>query len=277
MCRKLVLAATVLSLSAVFVAPVLAADSDQQAKPAKAEKIAPPRKASAEQRAAAERADPLARAAFWAHELEINPADQEASLRMAVALRQMSRFDQGAEAAERVTIADPGNAEAWLEIARNRIGAGKGFYAIEPARKAQALKPKDWRAGSLLGIALEQSERYDEAEAAYRAALALSPDNPAVLSNLAMMKAGQGDTALAETLLRKAAVQPGSTIQIRQNLAMVLGLGGKMAEAERLMRQDLPPEIANNNLAYLRAMAAGGQPGAAGRSYQNLQRSQDGG
>src|SRR5204862_1967849 len=104
MCRKLVLAATVLSMGVVFAAPALAADQAPSPKPAKAEKIAPPRKASPEQRAAAERADPLARAAFWAHELEINPADPEASLRMAAALRQMSRFDQGAEAAERGTI-----------------------------------------------------------------------------------------------------------------------------------------------------------------------------
>lgn len=44
---------------------------------------------------------------------------------------------------------------------------------------------------------------------------------------------------------------------MRQNLSLVLGLQGKFPEAEKLMRQDLPPEVAENNLAYLRAVAAG--------------------
>lgn len=269
MCRKLVLAATVLSL---FALPALAAEAPAKNRP----EASAPKKASAELRAAAERNEPLARAAFWAHELEIDPTEAEAGLRMASALRQMGQYDKAAETAEQVAINNPGNAEAWLDVARGRIGAGKGFYAIEPARKAQALKPRDWRAASLLGIGLEQSERYAEAEAAYRQALTLSPDNPAVLANLAMLKAGQGDGDQAEALLRKAVAQPAATIQIRQDLSLVLGMRGKLAEAEQLMRQDLPPEIANNNLAYLRALAAGDKA-SAGRSWQSLQRSQDGG
>ena len=50
--------------------------------------------------------------------------------------------------------------------------------------------------------------------------------------------------------------QPTSTAQERQNLALVLGLEGKSAEAEHLMRQDLPPEIADANLAYFKGTAA---------------------
>ena len=47
-------------------------------------------------------------------------------------------------------------------------------------------------------------------------------------------------------------------MEIRQNLALVLGLQGRLAEAEKLARQDLPPEIVNNNMAYLRAAATPG-------------------
>jgi Flp pilus assembly protein TadD len=277
MCRKLVLAATVLSLAA---GPVLAAEAPT-AKPAAAATALKARKATAEEKAIAERADPMARAAFWAHQLDIDPTDQEAGLKMSAALRQLGQFDKAAETAQIVATANPGNEEAWLEVARDIIGAGNGFYAIDPAKKAQALKPKDWRPVSLLGVGLEQAERYDEAEAAYRQALTLSPDNPSVLANLAMMKAGQGDGEQAEALLRKAVAQPGATMQVRQNLSLVLGLRGKMAEAEKLMRQDLPPEMANNNLAYLKGVAASAAPapGAppADRSYQSLQRQQDGG
>ncbi|HET9161539.1 MAG TPA: tetratricopeptide repeat protein [Caulobacteraceae bacterium] len=269
MCRKLLLAATILSLAA---APALAAEAPKS-------RPAAVKKATAAERAVAERADPVARAAFWARELEIDPTDQDAGVRMSAALRQLGQYDKAAETAQIVATNNPANVEAWLEIARAKVGGGHGFFAIEPARKAQALKPKDWRAPSLLGIGLEQSERYEEAEAAYRQALALSPDNPSVLANLAMMKAGQGDGDQAETLLRRAVAQPGATIQIRQDLSLILGLRGKLAEAEKLMRQDLPPEVANNNLAYLKALANGetARPPAGVRSYQSLQRSQDGG
>jgi Flp pilus assembly protein TadD len=269
MCRKLLLAATVLSLTC---APALAAEAPK-AKPAAV------KKATAEQRATAERADPIAKAAFWARELEIDPTDQEAGIKMSAALRQLGQYDKAAETAQTVATNNPSNVEAWLEVARAKVGGGKGFYAIEPARKAEALRPRDWRAPDLLGIGLEQSERYEEAEAAYRQALELSPDNPAVLANLAMMRAGQGDADQAEALLRKAVAQPGATVQIRQDLSLILGLRGKLAEAEKLMRQDLPPDVANNNLAYLKALAAGEKtaPPAGVRSYESLQNAQDGG
>ena len=68
-----------------------------------------------------------------------------------------------------------------------------------------------------------------------------------------MYYATHGDAARAEPLLRKAASQPGATAQERQNLALVLGLEGRFDEAEKLQRQDLPPDEVDNNLAYLRA------------------------
>ena len=101
------------------------------------------------------------------------------------------------------------------------------------------------------GLAAEASEAYDKA-------LALSPENPAVLSNLAMFHAAKGERAEAEALLRRAVARPDATIQVRQNLALIIGLEGKLDEAERLIREDLPPEVATANLAYLRSV----QPGA---------------
>ena len=78
------------------------------------------------------------------------------------------------------------------------------------------------------------------------------------MSNLALWCAAHGERAQAETLLRKAAVQPGASAKVRQNLALVLGMEGKLAESERLMREDLPPPLADNNLAYLQAVSGAG-------------------
>ncbi|HTX48775.1 MAG TPA: tetratricopeptide repeat protein, partial [Caulobacteraceae bacterium] len=115
-------------------------------------------------------------------------------------------------------------------------------------------------------VALEQASRDDEALAAHQKALALAPDNPATLTNLGMYYATHGDTAKAEPLLRKAATAPTASAQERQNLALVLGLEGKFDEAERLERQDLPPDQVDNNLAYLHSDAQPIQP----RSWESL-------
>ena len=136
----------------------------------------------------------------------------------------------------------------------------------QPARKALALAPKDWRAPSLLGVAYQQVDRGPEARQAWEKALALSPENPAVLANLALADAAAGKYAEAEGLLRRAAARPGAGLRVRQNLALVLGMQGKFAEAERLVREDMPPEAAKAHIAWLHA-AAGAK---AGRSWDAL-------
>jgi Flp pilus assembly protein TadD len=250
----LILAAAALSLAAAGPAAAwpFGGPAKPAAAPAKPADPNAPKKATPEARADAARLDPLSRSAFWQRELNLDPSDAEAAIGLSDALRAMGKYDEAADAVDRMMVIAPKNEAVLLESARAHIGAGHGFYAIQPLKDAEALAPKDWRPVSLMGVALEQTQRPEEALAAYDQALKLSPDNPAVLSNLALFYATRGDTAQAEALLRRAAAQPTSTVQERQNLALVLGLEGKTAEAEHLMRQDLPPEIADANLAYFK-------------------------
>ena len=57
--------------------------------------------------------------------------------------------------------------------------------------------------------------------------------------------------------MRRAAAQPTASLTVRQDLTYVLGLEGKLGEAETLLRQDLPPDQADADLAYLQAAYAG--------------------
>lgn len=269
MCRMPALAATVLTLVA---APAFAAAPPTPAvAPASITPAGPVvrAKASAAQRAEAKRVDPLARAAFWARELEIDPRDTEAGLSLAIALRQMGRYPEAYDAAGQVLVIEPDNLDALLEAARAQIGRGQGFYAIEPARHAQTLAPRDWRPAALLAVAYEQADRDDEALVAHRQALTLAPNEPGVLSNLAMYHAAHGDLPQAELLLRKAAALPRADARVRQNLALVVGLQGRLAEAEQMVRQDLPPDQAANNIAWLKAAAAKA-PTGEGRSWTSV-------
>ncbi len=212
-----------------------------------------PRKANAQERAAADRLDPLARSAFWAREAGIDPTDAPAGIELAAALRTLGRYPEAGDAAAKVLVLYPDNVEALLERARTSVASGKGFYALEPLRRAETLAPRDWRVYSLLAIAHDQNQQPDAARTAYGQALALSPNNPAVLSNLGLWYATHGQAAQGEAYLRQAAAQPAASAQERQNLALVLGMEGKLADAENLMREDLPPEVAAGNMAYLRA------------------------
>ena len=66
-------------------------------------------------------------------------------------------------------------------------------------------------------------------------------------ASLAALSAAISDADLA-------AAQPGAGLQVRQNLSLVLGLQGKLGEAEKILRENLPPDQANADLAYLQSL-----------------------
>lgn len=244
MSRKLILAATA-TLAMTAAAPLAAQEAMAGSAPA-----------SAQQRAAYDRADPLARSVFWARETEINPGDPIAGARLAQALRELGQHERAAEAAQSVLMIQPDNVEAMLEVGRAHIARGQAFYGIEALERARVIAPGDWRPRSLLGVAYRQVRRPADAQEAWAEALRLSPENPAVLSNMAMALVSDGDSVGAEPLLRRAAAQPQATLQMRQNLALVLGLNGRRAEAEQILRRHMPPDQADRNLDWLDSQAA---------------------
>lgn len=262
MCRKRALLATV--LAPLWLATAAFAAQPPAAAPAVT------RQATPAQRAEARRMDPLARAAFWGAQFEADGRDAEAGVALAQALRSLGRFDEAAATVAKVLVVAPDHIDGLLESARAQIARGQGFYAIEPARRAAALAPNDWRPNSLLGVAYEQAQRDTEATAAHRQAVALAPNEAAPNANYAMHLAARGDLAGAEAQLRRAVALPSSTIQIRQNLALVIGLQGRIGEAETLARQDLPPESVANNLAWLRAATGQGAGTLQPRSWDAM-------
>jgi len=272
--------AMIVTALALVGGPVLAASAP--ATPAAATAPAPakpkppqkPTKATPEQRAEIERLDPLARAAFWAREVDKDQTDADARLKLAKALRALGKYEEAGENADQLLVVQPNNYEALLESARDRIAQNHGFYALDPAQRAAALQPRDWRPVSLQAIAFEQSERNSEALAAHQKALALAPSNPATLSNLGMYYATHGDPTQAETLLRRAADAPGAGAQERQNLALVLGMEGHIDQAEQLERQDLPPQTVSNNLAYLHAATDPAPAAGRTRSWDSVKTAQ---
>ncbi len=75
-----------------------------------------------------------------------------------------------------------------------------------------------------------------------------------MLSNLGLSYALSRNLPMAETTLRTAVAQPGADMRVRQNLALVLALQGKFAEAEGVSRNDLSPSDAAANVGEIRRM-----------------------
>jgi Flp pilus assembly protein TadD len=112
----------------------------------------------------------------------------------------------------------------------------------------------DWRILCVQGAALDQMGRHDEAQRYYATALRIVPDEPSVLSNLGLSYALSKDLVRAEATLRRAAVQSRVDSRVQENLALVMDLQGRAADARGRARADLP--VAEANVAYLRQVMA---------------------
>lgn len=198
--------------------------------------------------------DYVAAAAYWGALYERSPDDASIAVHYSKALRQIGSIDQSLTVMQRAQAKAPDNTEVLAEFGKALTASGRPDRAYTMLNQAATASPRDWTIQSALGVALDQMGRYDEAKSHYNQALSLSPDNPSVLTNLGLSYALTGDLNTAERTLRKAVADQKADAYARQNLAIVLGLKGNFDEAERLARADLPANVADSNMAYLRAM-----------------------
>jgi Flp pilus assembly protein TadD len=189
---------------------------------------------------------------------------------------QLMAFDQDREALQVVsTLVDSNPNDMMLASYYGKILIQSGQLAEgeKQLRRVISAGKADWRDYSALGTALDQQGRHDEARKMYETALAERPNEISVLNNLGMSYALQGDLKAAEATLRKAADLPGggSNTQVRQNLALVVGLQGNYEEARTIASRDLPPDQAEANIAYLRQMMSQSNPWAQLKSGEQVQ------
>jgi Flp pilus assembly protein TadD len=199
-------------------------------------------------------------AGSWAGIYRHHPDDETAALHLARNLRYSGQVQPAIDVASNFIGRHPASATLVAELGRDYLAADRLELAARTLHKATEMSPAEWQVQSALGVALDYQGKYAEAEAAYAQALALSPDNPIVLNNLGLSQAEAGQLLEARETLQKAADQPTATAQVRQNLALIKALTGDVAGAERLSRQDLPPDMVRANGVYYRALAGAARP-----------------
>src|ERR1700733_14767771 len=190
-----------------------------------------------------------------------DPTNVAVALRYAQTLRASGQHSQAVAVLERASIQNPHDKAVLGEYGRALAEAGDYEQALEVLDRAHSPDQPDWRILAAQGAVLDQMGRHTDAQRYYQTALKIVPDEPFVLSNLGLSYALSKDLPNAETTLRRAAAHGTVDPRVRQNLALVVGLQGRFAEAEAIARADLPPDEASANVAYLRQMLA--QPGNA--------------
>lgn len=198
--------------------------------------------------------DPRRAAEVYGERYRKNPKDVDAAIAYGQALRMTGQRSQACAVLEQATIANPGNRPLLAAYGRALADNGNSQAAFDVLSRAHSPDNPDWSILSVQGTTLDKMGRHEEARRYYASALRLAPDEPSVLSNLGLSYMLTKELPKAEETLRRAYASARADARIRQNLALVVGLQGRFAEAESIVKADLPTDEAAANVAYLRDM-----------------------
>ena len=221
------------------------------------EKLEPP--ASKAERDGAKRLDIVAKARFWLTEFVKNPKDEEAAIEASEALSQIGSYDRAIEIAATGIQTNEKSSKLWSILGISLLKSGQASSAAGAFTKASELSPNDASLKNLLAITYDNIGSFDLAYKAYMDARRLAPMDANIPSNQGFSLIMAGDFKTAEKILLEAIKLPNAPIQARQNLALAVGLQGRLKESEKIASEDLPPAIAQQNIAYLKEMLDGGQ------------------
>ena len=183
-----------------------------------------------------------------------NPKDAQAAFNYGQALRANGQRAQAVAVLEQAAIANPTDRPLLAAYGRALVDNGSFQQGFDTLSRAHTPDNPDWHILSVQGTALDRLGRHEEARRYYANALKIKPHEPSVLSNLGMSYVLSKQLAKAEEVLRRAHAGEQSNARIRQNLALAVGLQGRMAEAERIIAAGLPPDQAAENVGYLKQM-----------------------
>jgi len=206
-------------------------------------------------KAESSQADPQHSLEVYRDRFRAAPKDANTALQYGRALRAAGQRSQAVAVLEQATIANPSNKQLLAEFGRALADNGNFDQAFDVLSQAHSPEDPDWRILSAQGAVLDQLGRFDDARRYYESALKIAPDEPTVLSNLGLSYLLSKDLTKAEEILRRASGRVDDP-RVRQNLALVIGLQGRFAEALALLKKDRPADEAAANIKYLKKLLA---------------------
>jgi Flp pilus assembly protein TadD len=207
--------------------------------------------------AAETRPEPTAKGSIehWARAYAKNPRSAEAALNYARRLRALGDKQQALVVLRQAAFLHAGHRAILSEFGRLALELEQVELAQKLLEEADdPATAADWRTISARGTVLAKQGKYREAIPHYERALALAPNQPSILNNLALALAMEGKAEQAEGLLKQAAAHGGHEARVNHNLALVLSLQGKYEEAKLLGSRQLAAEAVTANVDYVKRM-----------------------
>jgi Flp pilus assembly protein TadD len=192
----------------------------------------------------------------WAKAYDANPGEKVASINYARALRACGRFSEAVSIMRVAAVKAPKDYEVLGAYGKALADDGDLAQARDILARSYPLERPDWTILSVQGSVEDKLGNFDQAQTFYIEALRIAPGEPSILTNLGLSYALNKQLPSAEQSLREAAASPRADSRTRQNLALILSLEGKYAEAESISRQDMSPEEARANVQSIQMMIA---------------------
>ena len=187
---------------------------------------------------------------------ERNPGEKTASIEYARALRALTRYNEAVAVIQTAAIKSPKDFDVLGEYGKALADAGQLAQAKDVLSRAYTPDDPKWDVMSVQGSVADRLGDHASAMTFYRDALKIAPGEPSVLTNMGLSFALNKQLPEAEKALRQAVASPKADARMRGDLALVLALQGKFAEAEQVGRTDLSAQAAHANVEAIRLMIA---------------------
>lgn len=191
---------------------------------------------------------------YWGKEYKAKPENKTAALSYARNLKAMKDKRMALNVLQDAATYHSKDPELMGELGRLALEFDQLSVAQRALDIADVPEKPDWKVISARGTVLAKQGQHKAAIPYFERALALAPNQPSVMNNLAMANAMSGDAAKAEEILRTVAAKGDAPAKVNQNLALVLGLQGKYEESKIAGSAEGSTQIAAENTDYLRRM-----------------------
>tara|TARA_R110002020_G_scaffold12525_7_gene45916 strand:+ start:10284 stop:11135 length:852 start_codon:yes stop_codon:yes gene_type:complete len=182
------------------------------------------------------------------------PRDKGNIIHYAAALRAAGQSGQAVSVLELGIQVHPDDVDISVAYAKALTADGRFEQSLAVLDNVIRLDAPDWNALLVKGATLDQMGRNGEARQLYIQALTIAPGEASIEANMGLSYAMTNELGTAEQHLRRAVQMRGASTQIRQNLALIVGLQGRFDESRALYAAELPPDQVNNNMTYVRAL-----------------------
>jgi Flp pilus assembly protein TadD len=198
---------------------------------------------------------------YYRRAAALDPSDTESLCEIGEIYAQRGDARLAARAYAQAVQTDPRDARALqgLGFAYLRLDNEKAGQTL--LKRAVDADPGSWRAHNILGVLADGRDEHDAAIEHYTVALALSPGNPAILTNRGYSRYLAGDFRRAEQDLTEATAADPEDRQAWRNLGLVYAHERKYGLAMHALSQVTNRAVAANDVGVV-AMQRGDYRGA---------------